>query len=273
MAKLNTPARRPATRSPITTAPTATTTTAEGAPGWERDPKSELFLLAVSHMVGEDKFYETAQDADDRYVALVRANAAEDPTWTAGFLRWLRAEGNMRTVSIVGGAEYAHATKGMPLEGRPTGRSVVSSVLRRPDEPGEMLAYWTGKYGRVIPKPVKRGVADAIVRMSDERAFLKWDSAARGFRMGDVIDLVHPEPKAQWQSDLFRHMIDARHGHVDNIPGSLPAVRARAGLSQLAPDDRHRFMRDVQTGSPEASDRFRLAMAGQWEWAKSWLGA
>jgi hypothetical protein len=184
MAKLNTPARHPATRSPITTAPTATTTTAEGAPGWERDPKSELFLLAVSHMVGEDKFYETAQDADDRYVALVRANAAEDPTWTAGFLRWLRAEGNMRTASIVGGAEYAHATKGMPLEGRPTGRSVVSSVLRRPDEPGEMLAYWTGKYGRVIPKPVKRGVADAIVRMSDERAFLKWDSAARGFRMG-----------------------------------------------------------------------------------------
>lgn len=25
-----------------------------------------------------------------------------------------------------------------------------------------MLAYWTSRYGRAVPKPVKRGVADAV---------------------------------------------------------------------------------------------------------------
>lgn len=38
---------------------------------------------------------------------------------------------------------------------------MIASVLRRPDEPGELLAYWTATYGRAVPKPVKRGIADA----------------------------------------------------------------------------------------------------------------
>ena len=67
-----------------------------------------------------------------------------------------------------------------------------------------MLAYWTSRYGRAVPKPVKRGVADAVTRLYDERAFLRYDSAGRGFRFSDVIDLVHPLPaaaKTAWQGD------------------------------------------------------------------------
>jgi len=40
--------------------------TFEGAPGFVREPKLELFLLAVSNMVGEDTFYEAASDRDAR---------------------------------------------------------------------------------------------------------------------------------------------------------------------------------------------------------------
>jgi len=36
--------------------------TAEGAPGFTREPRTELFLLGVSNMVGEDTFYEGAVD-------------------------------------------------------------------------------------------------------------------------------------------------------------------------------------------------------------------
>lgn len=42
---------------------------------------------------------------------------------------------------------------------------MIASVLRRPDEPGELLAYWTATYGRAVPKPVKRGIADAVRRI------------------------------------------------------------------------------------------------------------
>jgi TROVE domain len=143
-------------------------------------------------------------------------------------------------------------------------------VLRRPDEPGEMLAYWTSRYGRAVPQPVKRGVADAVARLYDERAFLRYDSAARGFRFGDVIDLVHPSPaaaKTAWQGDLFRWAITARHDRDEAPPVSLPAVRARWELSRMAPAERHRSVRQMLDGR-----RLERAAAGQWEWLLSWLG-
>ena len=44
--------------SPIVTGRAPTGRTHEGAPGYARDAKGELFLLAVSNMAGEDTFYE-----------------------------------------------------------------------------------------------------------------------------------------------------------------------------------------------------------------------
>src|SRR5439155_20944341 len=53
MSKFNKTTTRTAVSSPVQSEPAATNTTYEGAPGFSRDEKSELFLLAVSNMVGE----------------------------------------------------------------------------------------------------------------------------------------------------------------------------------------------------------------------------
>ena len=126
--------------------------------------------------------------------------AVADPQWTAAFLGWLRSEANMRSASLAGALE---ATKAMVAAGVSGGRQLVASVLQRADEPGEALAYWTARYGRAIPKPVKRGVADAVARLYTEYGMLKYDTASKGFRFADVIDLTHPVPVAPWQADLF----------------------------------------------------------------------
>jgi hypothetical protein len=65
-------------------------------------------------------------------------------------------------------------------------------VLRRADEPGELLAYWTSMYGRAIPKPIKRGVADAVLRLGTEFNYVKWDSEGRGYRFADILNVTHP---------------------------------------------------------------------------------
>lgn len=257
MAKFNKTTTRPTVTSPVTTESVPTGRTHEGAPGYLRDAKSELFLLAVSNMVGEATFYEPAATRDNRYRDLVHTVAVEDPTWITGFLSWLRSGANMRSASLVGGLEAAKALKDAGIAG---GRGIVDSVLRRADEPGEALAYWMGTYGRAIPKPVKRGIADAVTRLYTEHSLLKYDTASKGFRFGDVIDLTHPATDRPWQGELFRHALDRRHGR-DN-PVNLDMVNANAAL------------RGAAVGSPEVLfDTDRLRTAGMtWEDALSLAG-
>ena len=67
MGKFNKGPQTNHTKSFIITDNRATGRTGEGAPGFARDAKSELFLLAVSNMVSEKAFYESAQDRDERF--------------------------------------------------------------------------------------------------------------------------------------------------------------------------------------------------------------
>lgn len=222
MSKFNTRAPARTATGPVTTERTPSGTTYEGGPGYARDVKGELFLLGVSLFAGEDTFYEKGTDRDRRFGELVGAAAVADPVWTAGFLRWLRTRGNIRSASIMGAAEAARARLSAGQAGH--SRQIIDSVLQRADEPGELLAYWTARYGRAVPKPVKRGVADATRRLFDEYALLKYDTGSHGFRFGDVLDLVHPTAATTDQGALFRYALDRRHGRDDGAPEVLRMV-------------------------------------------------
>lgn len=244
---------RSAVFSPIKTKSTATVRTYNGAPGFERDPKADLFLLAAGSFFGQDAFYESGNDAADRFRALVAVNTGQDPAWTARFLAWLRGEGNIRTGAIVGAVEYARtlqeitkaAGEPAPLHEDITARAVVRSVLQRADEPGEMLAYYTSRYGRSIPVAIKRGIADAIVGHKTQRPLyseytaLKYDTASHGFRFADVLELTHPTGehpavKGTKTATLFQWLVDRRHNRVDYIPLDLEMVAANKNLRERA---------------------------------------
>jgi TROVE domain len=234
MAKFNKKRAKAAPLSPVVTGRVPKGRTHEGAPGYARTAKGELFLLAVSNLAGEHTFYESAASRDNRYAELVHQVAAQDPQWTAAFLGWLRSEANMRSASVVGALEAAKAMVAAKITGS---RQLVASVLQRADEPGEAVAYWMSRYGRAVPKPVKRGVADAVARLYTEYGLLKYDTAANGFRFADVIDLVHPVPAAPWQGDLFKVALERRH-HRENLSiGALPMLTANAGLRAAAAED------------------------------------
>ncbi|MFJ2031806.1 TROVE domain-containing protein [Streptosporangium sp. NPDC087985] len=262
MSKFNKPSTRPATFSPVTSESVASGRTFEGAPGHARDARSELFLLAVSNMVGEDSFYEGKTERDQRFRDLVHQVAVQDCDWLARFLPWLRREANMRSAPIVAALEAVKARRDAGIEG--LGRQLVDSVLQRPDEPGEALAYWTSRYGRSIPKPVKRGVADAVARLYSERSLLKYDTDSYAWRFGDVIDLVHPtpDPALPWQGELFKHALDRRHRRDEQIPRALGTLAARAELMALPVGRRRAVLTDPD----------RLKAAGMtWESLAGWL--
>ncbi|NUP46580.1 MAG: TROVE domain-containing protein [Catenulispora sp.] len=242
-----------------------TTTTFEGGKAYKRDAKSDLFLLAVTNMVGEDTFYEAADVRDERYRGLIHTVALEDPEWMLRFVTWLRSEANMRSASVVAACEAVWARLQVGLSGQ--NRQLIAAACQRADEPGEVLGYWTGRFGRALPKPVKRGVGDAVARLYSEYSLAKYDSDAKGFRFGDVIDLVHPTAAADkpWQGDLFRHALDRRHNRDNPVPAALRTLTRRAELLALPVAERRAVLLDADGAQ-------RLNAAGMtWEALAGWL--
>jgi hypothetical protein len=263
MAKFNTPTVRPAVTNPITTVGPAAT--ALGAAGHARDAQSELYLLGVSLLnYGKDTFHERGDDRTDRFNALVRQLAVTDPEWTLGFLGWLRRDGNVRTASLVGAAEFVAARKGMDDPDKYNSR-VIDAVLQRGDEPGEMLAYWASRYGMALPKGLKKGVGFAAVRLYDEYALAKYDRDASAFRFGRILDLVHPVTTDPTQRALFAYALDDMHGHAGELPAELALLRARAELTTIPVGQRRAIL-----AGPDGADRLRAA-GMTWEAVAGWL--
>jgi hypothetical protein len=256
---------RPAPTSPVTTG--ATTSTFEGGAAYTRDAKSDLFLFAVSNLVGEDTFYEQAGDRDDRFRQLVHAATRQDPDWVAAFVPYLRGEMNMRSAAIVLAAESALARRnGTDREPTIPVRKMISGAMLRADEPAEFLAYWKARTGKTtLPGGVQRGVADAVARLYTERAALKYDGAGSVWRMADVVALAKPTPAGQWQADLFDYLADRRwkREHV-RVTDRLPVLTAyRAAAAMPTAERRAWFLEDPA----------RLGTAGMtWEQLSS-LGA
>lgn len=169
---------QPPNRAPIQTQQLTTGRTGNNAPGFARDAKSELFLLAVSNFVGQDSAYEKAAARDDRFIRLIHAVAAADPDWMKRFLPWLRGEANMRTAALIGAVEAARAMVDHKIPG---GRQLVDAVQQRGDEPGEVLGYLQSR-GYKLPKPIKRGIADAAERLYTEYTLLKYDTPSHAYR-------------------------------------------------------------------------------------------
>lgn len=259
MSRFNTVDKRARTVGPIISESTPSGLTGNQAPGFARDTKSELFLLAVNNFVGQNTFYETGPKRDERFALLIRQAAVADPAWMARFLPWLRNEANMRTASIVGALE---ASVAMIAAGIPGSRQLVNSVLQRADEPGEALAYAKNLLGG-ISKPVKRGVGDAVRRMYNEYTMLKYDTDSHAFRFGDVLEICHPKPSSLEQISLFRYAISRRHNRPDSVLSELPMIHANKVLREQAAKDPRVLLNPT-----------RLKMAGMtWEDVLSLAGS
>lgn len=239
MAAFNKPTAKPRITSKVTSAGPATT--ALGASGFSRTPLSDLYLLSVSNLVTVEMFHEGQDPRNERYVDLLRSVALLDQENATQMLPWLRSDGYMRTASALGAAEVA---KTLCDQHRYDGvEDMVDGVLQRADEPGEFLAYWFSIAGKAWPKrylPVKRGLKRAVARLYTEYAYAKWDKPNRAYRFADVIEIVHPAPKADWQSDLFRYILDRRHRHtgtITNAMGMTYSARQWRQIAGVTPDN------------------------------------
>jgi len=238
MSKFNR-AVRTGVQSPIKT--TGMTVNHDGRAAFGRDTKSELFLLAVSNFVGQDTFYESAKNRDDRFTNLCASVAVQDPKWFQGFVGWLRNDAFMRSAAIVAAVEGSKALYDSgAMNGTP--RAIVAASQARADEPGEVLAYYEAKYGKNFPAYLKKGVADGAKKLYNEYSLLKYDTDSKGYRFADVIQLTHPSAESSKQNQLFKYALDRRYGNVEVLPEILKMIRNRETLVSFRPELRRELL-------------------------------
>lgn len=273
---------------------TASARSALGGVGYLRDNRSELLLLGATNMVGQDAYHEDAVSRDNRYAHLIQYVAQEDGglAWLAQFFGWLRTTANMRTAPYVGAAHLVAARRGMPDEHGHV-RQAVANSLGRADEPGELIAFWNSTYGGQLPRPLKRGIAKAVVRLYTERSTLTWDTASKAFRFGRVLDLTHPtrqeieaqallqrgfvegegraplrtEVFVQRKADLFGYLGHRMREEDVEIPESLTMLRDRAALMAVPQEARAALL-----ASPDGGSQILTKAGMNWQAAASWYG-
>jgi hypothetical protein len=272
----------------------ASALSALGGPGYLRDTMSELFLLGVTNFVGQETHHESAYGRDSRYATLIQKVALEDdgPKFLAEFFRWLRNKANIRTASYVGAAHLVAARKGMPDDGGFV-RQAVANSLGRAEEPGELIAFWSATYGGQLPRPLKRGIAMAIVRLYTERSALAWDTETKAFRFARVLDLTHPtheeivefansrnrdadeatraplrtEYFIQQKRTLFNYLHARMRGRAIETPPDLKMIAAREALFAIPPSERFEYLHNHPTPAT------LMREAGMtWQAAASWYG-
>lgn len=211
--------------------------TTNGGEGFSRTTKGELFIAAIS--VLPPRKGAPADPMIQRVRELTAKVTLDDPAWVLRFDRWLRDEANLRTTTIAVACAFVHCRleAGVVDEtgsGSVPGlnRTAINVACLRADEPAEVIRYWKATYGSKLPQPVKRGVADAVVRLYSEWSALKHDGTGDEIRMGDVIELTHPRAKDANQGALFEYLINRRHGWKDSayLYPRLPMIEAAESI-------------------------------------------
>ena len=262
--------RAPRSAGPMQSSPSPSSTLGGGTqPGYAFEDKTALFLLATNSFFGQDKFYEKAKASDDRFVALVQKVTKADRVWMLDFITWLRASGNMRANAVVASVEaslIAPANPNKAASATGWARGLARAGIGRADEVGEALAYYASKYGRKNPpKPLKRGLADALVKHLNEYTAAKYNGSGKAWSLGQLIQWAHPAPGTVDQDDRFKYLVAKDYDANVEIPAGLSKLRLRAEVLKLDLQERRALMSNPQVGQI-------LRDAGMtWEALAGWL--
>lgn len=181
------------------------TTNHGGGLAFRVSPEMELYLRACTALI-EDKFYTRADSELAELRALIR-NC--DRKYVLQLAHFVRNKMHLRSFPMVLLAEAAsmEAEKGEPKRDV---REYVPKIVRRADEPAELLAYWIDTIGggtkKNLPNALKKGLSDALLQF-DEYQLAKYDRKGK-IKLKDVIQLVHPVPDTPERSELYRRALD-----------------------------------------------------------------
>jgi len=189
------------------------TSNMEGAPAFKPSEKMELVLRAATAFVQTDKFYETGEAADARFVGLIRKIAKTDPEFVLKLAWYARHEFYMRSPATLILAEASDILR--ENGGVYGGYKYVSDTIMRVDDMTELVACImksnkkNGRSRSNLPMMIKRGIADAFPKF-DEYQLAKYTKDEMFVTPKDVYFLTHPAPEDDDQYAVYDRMISGR---------------------------------------------------------------
>jgi 60 kDa SS-A/Ro ribonucleoprotein len=158
------------------------TTNIAGGVAFSLSTKQELVHAVLTSFL-KDEFYESGSDRADRIVGLAQSVAKNDPSFLAKLAVYARQEFNLRSVSHLLLGELAKGHKGDSLT-----KDAIVAASPRPDDLAEIVAY----VGSPIPKQVKRGVRNAILKYTPFQ-LSKYKMEGKKVSLVDLFNVSHPK--------------------------------------------------------------------------------
>lgn len=172
--------------------------THEGAPAARpMTPLHELRRAVLSCLLWENQFYESGQDISDRIVSLVGRCRSVD---VAALAAEARRDFNLRHVPLL-------LVSAMVENDMKPSRNLVSAVIQRPDEMGELISILWRKGKRPIPKQVKLGIGDAF-KGFNAYSLGKYNRSSAAIKLIDVLRLTHPKDGTEAMRQLVEGTLE-----------------------------------------------------------------
>lgn len=201
-----------------------------GGRAYKMDKEMELLHVVLATFL-EDKYYESGEDRMERIQGLVASNK---PEYVANLAVIARTEFHLRSVSHLLLGELAKVHRGDDL----VKRAIIKAALR-PDDLTEIVSY----VGKPIPKQVKRGVRNALLKF-DRYQLAKYRGEGKSMSLVDLFNLVHPKAKHanMEQQKAWNDLIGGRLISFDTWEADIAAGGGADAWKKLVMEDKIGYM-------------------------------
>lgn len=159
-----------------------------GGEAFAESPKLEFASILLTSFA-QDQFYRSGSETFARLISLM--DTIPDKKFIAKAAIFARTKFGMRSITHVVAGELAARDKGITNSPKWLKR-FISSVVYRPDDITEIIAYYVSRYGKPT-KQLKLGLAVAFGKF-DEYEIAKYRGENKEFKLVDAVNLCHPRP-------------------------------------------------------------------------------
>lgn len=208
---------------------TVKTVNLAGGEAHTQSPELELVSLLLTSFANES-YYRSAKDTFTRLKELIKVC---DKKFVAQAAVYARTKIGMRSITHVVASEL-----GKYISGEKWAKDFYTAIVYRPDDMMEIASYHSEQKGK-ISNAMKKGFAKAFDKF-DRYALAKYRGEGKGFKLVDMVNLVHPKP-VEKNEDALNALVA---GELKSF-GTWETELTLAGQTATSEEEKIGFKREV----------------------------